>query len=521
MNTIGVLSDFLEFMGNYGPILTPIKERTAACLLGAVAGKQTGEAGKPVATEADILADCNRGGTFEQILPAKLLTGVVALATARGIPRAEFEPLDSLVARHCKSRAFHVLQNCSPDALTGVDNDYRKAAKAAGQEFRIPTINSPAPIVGNTYEERVMHLADVLFTRENMATISPVEDKGGKDGIRTKLMKEQKKFGQAYRTDKGVIDFAEIAAFAESPIKAATYAFLFECGRLYEVSQDTRPVEVMDDRGEPFQFPDLVTAINVGKARFKLELGNPVKRAQIFERHITKNSDQMPDVIFVQECESNFPAVLSTHGYVSTDKFVDETGKEVTRSKDGSVILLNTKTFEPRFEVLPYADDDLDHKSTAIVATQRKQQIPTVLFSTHGDAKDTGRTVTLIKRVTDAFKQRLAQNPKTQCVGGVDANPNNNGELVTIKEGVAAEGFTFTDFGINMAKAREITPQLRKRRDLVILQKDGFVIPKAYEVTEPTTAVGAPPLNPNRRLPDEQNPSDHGAQGAVIQPVYA
>ncbi len=521
MNTIGVLSDFLEFMGNYGPTLGPIKERTAERLLGAVAGKQSGEPGKPVRTEQDIVMDCNRGGTFGELLPDELLTAVIEMAKRNGIREEEFEPLKHLIKHHKDERSFNALQNCSPDALTGVDNDFRKAAKAAKKEFDLPTVNSPAPIVGDNYAQRVFHLARVLFTKEKMSQVAPVEDVGGKDGIQTKLKKEQKKFPEDFRTDKGAIELKEIAAFADSPIKAATYFFLYECSRLFEISQDNRPVQVLDERGYRMEFTDLVAAINAGKEIFKRELGNPLNRAQIFERHITKNKDQMPDVIFVQECESNFPAVMAKHGYVSTDKFIDAQGKEVTRSKDGSVILLNTKTFEPKFEVLPYENDDLDHKSTAIVAMQRKGQIPTVLFSTHGDAKDTKRTLTLITRVINTFKSRLAQNPKTQCVGGVDANPNNPGELAQIKAGVATQGFAFTDFGVNMAKGREITSQVRKRRDLVIMQKDGFVMPQAYQVTEPTTAFEAPPLNPNRRLPDAQNPSDHAAQGAVIQPVYA
>lgn len=520
LNTLGVFSDFVEFLGDYGPTLNPIKERLEACVLGQVAGKQSGEEGKPVASEEDIIADCNRGGTFEEVLPPDLLRQVIEIATKNGISADEFTPLTDLLDAHRNERSFHALQNCSPDALTGVDNDYRKKAKADSVEFDLPTLNSPAPIVGNTHAERVLNLARSLFTTNRMSSISPVENVGDKDGIRAKFEKEQRKFKTEYRTNTGVIPLEQIRAFTQSKVTAATYHFLYECSRLYEVGQDKRPVEIEIETGngrrETGRFNNLFEAFNYGKQLFKQGLGSPQGRAEIFCRHLQKT---MPDVIFLQEAESYISEAIDKLGYFSTAKVTDADGKTVRRSKDGSEIHLKTTSFQPEVEVLPYNGDDIDQKSTLLKATQTKNGVSTVLGSIHGDAKDLERTKTLCQRAIDVFTRARSSDPRTQFYVGIDANPTNAAQIASIQEFLGSKGFKFTDYGINMVRTRGISTQVRKRRDFVESLKDGFIVPSGYEVTEPTIAFEPPPFNRNRRLPDYQNPSDHGAVGARIQPV--
>ncbi len=113
------------------------------------------------------------------------------------------------------------------------------------------------------------------------------------------------------------------------------------------------------------------------------------------------------------------------------------------------------------------------------------------------------------------------KNPKLRLIG-IDANTKTEGDVIAFQEHLNSLGLSGTSVGPTTVKRRMVTVQNSKAGKLAMDEEDYLITLKPeyggkYLIADPMVGFSQGAFDPNRTLPDIDNPSDHYPVGATLR----
>lgn len=505
-NVLGIFSDPFEFDGDYGEFINGVKREVEGLIIGKALQEPS---------EEEIAEDLQYGPTLEELLPCSLRKFLLDTCSNRGFDRKKVKAILTELQTHKPEKLFYFLKHCPP-SLLNVDKIFRLAAKEANKPFPMPIINSSVPIVGKTSLDQKKHLADVLFTLDNLQLAKNIDKE-----LETELENSEVPLLVAKTTAAVVPEEIEEEAGPEAeagPELRVHEAVDPDFVRLFSSKEGQLIFYFLYQSMNIHLVSHMMDRVNQAKVEFAKKLGDPQKRAQFFaEKFAAENAD----VVFAQECDRYLPQEMAKLGYFSTerkpvpDKEDPANIKWELNSKDGSVIFLNSKTFKGA-SIHPYdEEEDPKHKTTVITADFFDAQRPVVLASCHVSDGNNLKIFSILNRVTEIYQK---DKDAGAVVIGLDANPQSKEQESDIRERLKEKGLKTIKVGNTEVKRRKIT-LLHKKINLLFRREKNMIIADAqtnFDMKNGTVGFKKPPLDSDMLLPHEQIPSDQAPVGVKI-----
>jgi hypothetical protein len=256
---------------------------------------------------------------------------------------------------------------------------------------------------------------------------------------------------------------------------------------------------------------DIAKDVNEAKRIFNQTLGSSAFRARIYQQTFAKARAML---VGAQECKNPVFA-----------KLMEEIGFHPTaqqKSSDGSKVFLHTDFFEPDYETLELTvinrlgKVDKEGKAMGVLATRKGTGQKVLAGTCHGSAKDPTDILRQIDALYEKFKELQIQYPDLVFTLFVDANPNDQAEEEAFLLALKTRGLKATSLPTTSLKTRAVTVMHGKSYEEIARRKDFIVVPEWQELEDESIAFAQSLETP---LPNLENPSDHGAVGAVIYPI--
>jgi hypothetical protein len=247
-----------------------------------------------------------------------------------------------------------------------------------------------------------------------------------------------------------------------------------------------------------------IQEINEVKEWFKEGLGNARVRANFWKEKFADAA-----VLFTQESDAALVEEVNNL-FWPVDK---------QQPQDGTFVFLSRAFFKPDYEVIAINDYDGYQKGrlNVVLATTIEDK-KVLLASCHGHSTRAEDGREQISKVVEAFEKLKEKIGALELLIGIDANTKNEAQVAQFRNHLDQLGLVATDVGPTTVKKRMVTVQHGKSNKVVVDEEDYLITLKEgnFLLTDQMAGFKEGPVDSNRFLPDQENPSDHYPVGAVV-----